>query len=406
MPRTVAVERRNASELFKGSGDPTLPSGYRGILVSDGAGKALHAWHRSQLLPHFLRVCRPNMCGGAPNRGTDLCAQTGRAWWGYTAAMGLSAVELYVDVVGAFDAVCREVLWQGTDDESIARLISRMGFDPSVMHALAGHVADKGYLSRLGVPGQVIAGVRQSHDCSWFSTQGLGPVVHSRAGSKPGDPLGDIVFNFLGHRVLECAQRELDKAGLLDWLPEGEPPGLQGLGFDEPCSLLETNYVDDSLFFLATPTAAQLVKDLTHAARVIKRTCAHHAMHLNWKAGKTEAMLAFRGEGARGSAIQFHIIQESGIPVDGDRLRAVSYYKHMGTCSRPGRSLVAEAKHRIGSMFSQYRPIRRSVLSHSDWPVATRLIVVNSRLFPGLSSRLVSGARTPGLPKPRLATRT
>ena len=376
------------SELFKGSGDPNSTSSFRGILVSDGAGKALHGWHRSQLLPHLVATARPNMCGGVPGMGTDLCAHLGRSAWQYAASRSLSCAVLFVDVVGAFDAVLRQVLWQGPSDLDVARLFSRMGFPPEAMHELARTAAAPGFLGQVGVPAQVVRDTRQSHVCSWFSTQGVDQVACSQAGSKPGDPLGDIVFNCVSLKLLNEIEASLDAQGLLHHFPCEETEFTEGLGFTEPCKLCETNYVDDSLFVQLSPDAHSLIPRLSALACTVQSAFHRHAMKLNWKAGKSEAMVAFHGPHSKKAAIDFHIDEASLIFLGKDTLRAVSYYKHMGTQSQACRTQHAEIKHRSASMFAQYRPLRRSVFAHTDWPLNARIMAVSGLLH----SRLLYNA--------------
>ena len=45
------------------------------------------------------------------------------------------------------------------------------------------------------VPAQLVHLLSNIHRFSYFSMPGLHDVAHTHSGSKPGDPLGDIVFN-------------------------------------------------------------------------------------------------------------------------------------------------------------------------------------------------------------------
>ena len=52
------------------------------------------------------------------------------------------------------------------------------------------------------------------------STEGIEEIVNSRSGSKPGDPLGDIIFSFAALSVLHELESALGDQGLLVKIPE------------------------------------------------------------------------------------------------------------------------------------------------------------------------------------------
>ena len=72
-------------------------------------------------------------------------------------------------------------------------------------------------------------------------------------GSKPGDPLGSILFNYLAVAVLGDVARKSEEAGLLTVLPPPPVSGaLSALQRDgPPLALSDVTYADDSVFFLA-----------------------------------------------------------------------------------------------------------------------------------------------------------
>ena len=55
--------------------------------------------------------------------------------------------------------------------------------------------------------------MKEIHIGTWHSTQGLEEVTCTCIGSKPGDPLGDICFNYLACRILNEVEEELSKRG-------------------------------------------------------------------------------------------------------------------------------------------------------------------------------------------------
>ena len=108
------------------------------------------------------------------------------------------------------------------EDMAVAVILKELGFGPSVMHEVAEFLRGGSCFNRIGVPELVDRAASEAHAHTWASTQGLGPILHTRAGSKPGDPLGDVVFNILEsivHKELEQEVGEHDGLWQLPPLP-------------------------------------------------------------------------------------------------------------------------------------------------------------------------------------------
>eukprot|EP00974_Lingulodinium_polyedra_P118860 11168902-Lingulodinium_polyedra.AAC.1 len=72
------------------------------------------------------------------------------------------------------------------------------------------------------------------HSSTWFTVPGLDHVAVTEAGTRPGDPWADFLFDVLGHTMATEAAGRLAAAGLtpaLDWPHEAglmeQPPGQQ-----------------------------------------------------------------------------------------------------------------------------------------------------------------------------------
>ena len=85
----------------------------------------------------------------------DMCAHQSLAFWEYTRGKGQSAAQVYVDIVCAFDAVVRQLVF-GSDqlpfDTGIALIVSSLGLPPEVIHYLASELSKRSMLQDLHVP--------------------------------------------------------------------------------------------------------------------------------------------------------------------------------------------------------------------------------------------------------------
>eukprot|EP00969_Alexandrium_andersonii_P066477 2930705-Alexandrium_andersonii.AAC.1 len=236
-----------------------------------------------------------------------------------------------------------------------------MNFPPESMHQLAALAKRSAILRANGIPPFTVEVVRQAHESSWMGTEGLSEVAETFAGSKPGDPLGDMVYNWINVQLLAEIQSSFESEGLLVKLPllPGEQAGLLRSGSDG-CVLSEDNYVDDSIYFGESTPDMPILQVLQRQAVIVSQVYARHGMALNWREGKSEAMVVFRGPGSREQSSVLFLQHGGKLQVGDDQLRVVACYKHMGSKSKASSSLSLEVKARAGALMSALKPIRRS----------------------------------------------
>ena len=115
-------------------------------------------------------------------------------------------------------------------------------------------------------------------------------------GSKPGDPLGDIIFNFLAAKCLKCVYTEASSAGLMHALPASSTD-IHGHQSNALVYLFDSNHMDDLLFFLFALSAAELVQKCIRLIAICVATFTRHGLRLKFKTDKSEVVFRFRGVG-------------------------------------------------------------------------------------------------------------
>ena len=189
---------------------------YRGVLLGDHLGKKLHRFLRRALLPHFLRFSRDTQCGGLPRRSTDFAAQMIRLFLEKAKAQKRSAAVLFVDVKQAFDSVVRAIaLMSDLSLASSAALFARLGLPPAAFQEFLEEVAVSA-LQLAEVPPHLHEMLTEIHSGTWASVQGVASVIKTALGTKPGHPLGDILYNFVVSRVFRALEYDLTRLGVID----------------------------------------------------------------------------------------------------------------------------------------------------------------------------------------------
>ena len=81
--------------------------------------------------PTFKAIARDTQHGGIANRGAALCAHLGREFFAYGRASKQCCSQLYVDIIGAFDSVLRQLLVDvPLTDEVIAFVFKTVSMTP------------------------------------------------------------------------------------------------------------------------------------------------------------------------------------------------------------------------------------------------------------------------------------
>ena len=179
--------------------------------------------------------------------------------------------------------------------------------------------------------------LHESYSATWFSTQGLSDLVRTRAGTKPGDPLGDILFNFIMAKVLWTLEGELKAAGVLDEVPHVPDrfcPAQLTVAMEHNITICDVSFVDDSAIPVSAGSAYALVSKLRSATEICVRVFARFSMRLNFKKGKSEAVVSLRGDGAGMVATQVYGNDSSTVEFQCNgsqcKLHIVPWYKHLG----------------------------------------------------------------------------
>ena len=123
---------------------------------------------------------------------------------------------------------------------------------------------------------------------SWFSQEHIPNVVNITKGSSAGTPMADLIYSMAMSRVLKCLADSLAKEDL-------ESSIVQGAFHHNG---VETSFVDDVGIPCISP-AGDLLQKAGRVASVAFRVFQIFGMALNFKPGKSEAIVGFFGPGCK-----------------------------------------------------------------------------------------------------------
>ena len=349
--------------LYKGKGFPQEVGSCRGLLVSNHVAKVLTFLAQQHLNDAYVKQVGGNQFGAVARRGTSLAILALRCFLDMCMCLGLSAMVLFVDLSKAFDYAIREIalgFLEGAPSDSAGQLqhFSDLGLDADVCAALVELISENtSIFEQLHVCSEAMEVARSMHTGVWFTLPGDEEALVSGCGGRQGCKLGALLFNMIYSVALRRVSRELLVAGVVLHLPrrDGAPwrpacssaPSWSSRAAvnDDLLLVVELTYVDDEALMLAakSPAALMLAQEL-----LLRHLCAVFRMMgfvINWKAGKSECFLIFRGKRAAEHTEKYRP-GRSHVPLPenagADKLRAVDVYKYLGSQVASDNNIVPD----------------------------------------------------------------
>ena len=381
--------------LYKGKGPQTCPTSSRPLLIADHIAKVLALTMKSRVDEAYNAWVSRDQSGCTRHRGTDFATLTLRVWLQRAALLERSICAVFLDLSSAFDTAIREVLLgieMGSDDahQKLHSFLRSLGLDEEDASKLAHTIIERPpLLQDLGCSDEVIAMVRSLHSCSWFKIFEHTMALRVDRGGRQGCPLGAMLFNMCYAAALAEIQHDMLSAGCVLTLPTASPLEVfRGTHPDAPAAepVAEATYVDDNVFMLEATSPTLLDKSIETLTRAICTRFRQHGLKVNFSAGKTEAMLVYRGRHAhrfyakrrdeQGNEV---IMLPEGAPAK--FMHVVRVYKHLGGIVTANGSLQEEAARRTQQATAALTGITPSLLKSAATGPELRMRAIKSLVF-------------------------
>ena len=373
--------------IWKKKGDPTICSSSRGVFVANATGKAFHKHIRTLLVPYVEKSAAYSQCGGLKHKGTDIAALTARAFLDKCKAQNRSAAILFADVTAAFDSAIRQLLLP-IDDKHEGHLDELLdAFTEDEKRAIMDITLSQCAAKEVGAPEHLTELAADVHTATWFSIPGTEGVTETILGTKPGDPLGDLLYNLLMLRVLRALHSELDKEGITVKVgyssTESRLHRSEATRHDKTESLHDVSYIDDEALFMEDIDPQLLLHKVQRAAEIMYAVFRLHGLRLNFGTGKTEALILLRGRGSKAVKKEFLIDNEAKIPIKNrngvvvETLRVTAHYKHLGGVINAVGSMAMEARSRAADTWAAASPMMRQLLRSTSVSMKNKVTIVH-----------------------------
>ena len=370
---------------------------FRAIVLADQMEKYFHTMQRQKLLPYLASFKSSMQAGCTPGTGVDhvhLQLETYSAW---TAQNKRSFCTLFVDVASAYYKAVRSFIVAGDfSDAAVAHLFQTNGWQPDLLHEFLSALKAPSAFEQAQVSPHLQFQIRACLQSTWFSLRNLpGTLTGTGQGTRPGNPLADLLFAFLFSRVTSELHQQLDLAGLLDHFPLQWLPNVP-FAPDEQESFSPSlgSWADD--LYIATSVAA--ARDLTETATTICAIAidvsAKFGLALNLGSDKTNLVLVPRGSGSFEFKRQLASSPSPHLTVATRSLgfvdvQIVRDYVHLGTLF-DGISCRPEIQRRYLLSAPLVKHLRRSVFGVQSLAISLRSMLLQSYVL----SRFMFGSST------------
>ena len=346
--------------LHKGRGPSDNPQSYRAIFISNFTGKIYHRAIRTQLESVWEAKINALQLGSRQGLGTDLAHHLLEAHQAACYTNKMPTAIVFFDMRSAFYSVLRQSLVNlPQDPTALIHALKRLGVHQAdIEQWIAATKADN---ATEGATPHLQHLVRDTMSQTFFQVGHLNQLCCTTRGTRPGDPLGDLLFNMIMRLImLDCKEWFLKHTGC-QWLGATQhTDSFASAPEMPPAAFLDLAYVDDAAIALHAPTLEELVHLIQHAAMAMHQATYKRGMMLNFDKGKTKVLWNIAGKGS--TRMKLQIAQQAGFLCwtgleQEFRLSVTQSYKHLGTwlqapprCARDVYNRASLAKSAWGSL--------------------------------------------------------
>ena len=324
---------------------------FRSILLASVPGKLYHRTVRTRLLGSLDQLASPLQAGARPGIGVDSVTMVARAFQSYSQASSQFSGLLFFDICAAYYRMLRQrVVPFDEPEEQFLKLLRTLDVPGEAMTELYAHLGQLTALEAAQTNDHMIAIVSDLCRGTWFRLDRLAVLTVTHRGSRPGDPLADILFSFSLSMYLQSCERALSKASLLTSLPtpvsaplQAEIPVSQSLGF--------LSWADDLLRLLIGDSMAQLVAKVTAVMQVCVEHAAAAGISFSFDKHKTSVMLPeppphVRLPGGVWESPPEELLIHNRVTQQQHVLQVVPAYQHLGSVLAADGTPTLEIQHR------------------------------------------------------------
>ena len=358
-------------------GSHRLMHNYRAIMLEPTLSRAMSRAWRPQLEQGVVNSCSPMQWGGRQGIGIEGVHLHVRLWQDNAAHKRESLGLAFIDIRSAFYAVIKPFLSvDGYTENDIAKIFRFVSLP---------HEAYKEFLEQIRTADLIRSATRSTAAAemvsatlahTWFCLPQGNALFAPQTGSRPGDPLADLMFAYIVSRMVDQVNFNLGDQHVVE--TQSGPLVLAP----------SVTWVDDMTFAIQSNADSLVAKTMMVMSEIIS-VFMLHGFQLSYGSGKTAIILDFKGKNATQCRIECESKFPHSLPIMSEYtgridVPLVSHYKHLGGFIVRGGTLRQEVQVRSQQAVARLKPLRH-LLKNPRIPIDQRRIVLKSMVLSVLS---------------------
>lgn len=392
---------------WKKKGSQQICDSYRSLLISSHVAKSIHRAVRDHQASVYEAYLQKEQIGGRRSIPVSMGVHFIRAAARSARSQGRSHALIFLDLREAFYRVLRPLSIGGVmPDSLLAQVAARLQLSDDALAELHSLLQSPSGTERAHMPVHMQRALRALCTNTHFRVPGQQDRVHTRIGSRPGDPFADVVFGFMFSRIFTTVEQRLAAMDLLESIDDVNELSLFPAHPDGQCSqhvVLGPTWMDD-LCLTVTGTSALAVEQKTGAVTsVLLETCTTHGVTPNLDKGKSEILFSFRGTGSRKLRTKyFSAIQDNKMPIITEygvqHISVVGQYTHLGNIAHHSGVSHREIRRRLGIGNAAFNSHRRLLFQNKSFTQQRRgelyMTLVHSKMSYSMESWVFEDKKT------------
>ena len=374
--------------LWKGKESPNLPHAYRSIFVSNYSTKLYHQFVRQHLVALWEPQADHLQCGGRKGIGVDLAHMVVQCQQSWAASHALPSAILFIDLRAAFYTVIRQSFTNmPSRNQAFMEAMSKLGFSQPEVAQLLRFAEQESVTD--GLPNHLQRILHDMMTNTFFTIQGLPDPCCTHRGTRPGDPVADILFNMCMTKLLVHFRSKMAEVCEVPWLGADAP--IQD--FTQAATLpregyVDVTFVDDCALLIHAATNQRIEQIVKAMVESFDTAASARGLQVNFDRGKTELLWNIIGKGAKAQKQELYQQGNQLTWTNNGHSYAVHLchaYKHLGTWVQTKHRHAKEILARAGAAKQQWgqlaRPFFRRALSLQTKTKVFQSLVISKMIY-------------------------
>ena len=357
---------------------------FRSILMASTMGKVYHRVVRTKLMPGLDGFKSPLQAGTSRGVGVDTVALMVRSFMGLFVCRSVTAAVTFYDIKAAYYRLIRHTLVPSLeDDRPLLALITRLGLPPESVSELRSQLARMALLSEAKVNDHTIAVVADMFRGTWFRLDKSAVLTATTRGSRPGDPLADVLFSFSMAGYLKAVDQALAERGMGTSIPE-VPRRADWYECPDSANISHVSWADDYAHLQEAVDEPSLHEVVRASAKLHVEIASSVGMELTFAPDKSAVLLpasclrvplpvtSLNPQGLPGYYFQDAVTGRQGF------LPVVDVYKHLGGIVTANCAPDTEISYRHSQALAMLRPLRHKLFASASVPLTIRTHLLRS----------------------------